>query len=97
MSGSKYAQVENRNNQRLDELANKLSSFRNINSEIGEQAEADNALLTNLGGHFDSLLNNIKDSSTRLTRSMNAGKGIWKMVGLALLAFFIFYILFKVF
>ncbi|KAL6942940.1 hypothetical protein ACO0RG_001910 [Hanseniaspora osmophila] len=97
MSDSRYQQLENNNNQRLDELASKLSTFRQINSDIHLQAQDDMGVLDNLSNHFGSLMSNLKNSSTRLTRSMRAGTGIWKMVGLALVIFFVLYTLYKVF
>ncbi|CUS20611.1 LAQU0S01e10572g1_1 [Lachancea quebecensis] len=97
MSSSRYAQLESNNDQRLDELANKLSTFRRVNQEIGDDARADSSVMDQLQNQFSSLMVNVKNSSSRLTRSMNAGNNIWRMVGLALLLFFIMYALFKLF
>ncbi|QEU59410.1 Sft1 [Kluyveromyces lactis] len=97
MSDSKYSQVENDNNQRLDELANKLSTFRNINQDIGNQAANDSSLIDNIQNSFGQLFLNVKNSSTRLQRSMNSGNNIWRMVGVSLLCFFILYTIYKVF
>ncbi|SCV01402.1 LAME_0G15984g1_1 [Lachancea meyersii CBS 8951] len=97
MSTSRYAQVENSNNQRLVELASKLSTFRNVNAEIGNEARADTSVMDQMQNQFDSMVLKVKNSSSRLTRSMNAGNNIWRMVGLSLLIFFIVYFLFKVF
>lgn len=95
MSNSRYTQIENRNDQKLDTLANKLATFRNINQEIGDQAVNDSSVMSQISNSFDSMFNNVRNSSQRLTRSMNAGSHIWRMVGLALLLFFIVYTLFK--
>ncbi|CCH59374.1 hypothetical protein TBLA_0B05450 [Henningerozyma blattae CBS 6284] len=97
MSSAKYTQIESRNDQKLDSLANKLATFRNINQEINSQATQDNSMIDQLSNSFDSLFNNLKNTSHRLTRSMQSGKGIWKMTGLALLLFFILYHLLKLF
>ncbi|SMN18883.1 similar to Saccharomyces cerevisiae YKL006C-A SFT1 Intra-Golgi v-SNARE, required for transport of proteins between an early and a later Golgi compartment [Maudiozyma saulgeensis] len=97
MSNSRYSQLENDNDQKLNTLANKLATFRNINEDINSQAVNDNALLGQISNSFDSLANNIRNTSHRLTRTLNAGNNIWKMVGLALLIFFIVYNLFKLF
>ncbi|CEP60895.1 Sft1p LALA0_S02e02124g [Lachancea lanzarotensis] len=97
MSTSRYGQVENSNNQRLDELASKLSTFRNVNAEIGNEARSDTSVMDQMQNQFDSMLLKVKNSSSRLTRSMKAGNNIWRMVGLSLLIFFIVYFLFKVF
>lgn len=97
MSSSRYSQAENRNDQKLESLANKLSTFRNINQEINAQAVQDSSLIDQISNSFDSMFNNLKNSSSRLTRSMQSGKGVWKMTGLALLIFFIIYNLFKFF
>lgn len=85
------------NDQKLNSLANKLATFRNINQDINDQAVNDTSLLNQISNSFDSLSNNIRNTSHRLTRTLNAGNNIWKMVGLALLIFFIVYNLFKLF
>ncbi|AQZ12384.1 SFT1 (YKL006C-A) [Zygosaccharomyces parabailii] len=97
MSNSRYSQIENSNDQRLNSLANKLSTFREINQDIGDQAVADNSALGQLSDLFDSLLRGVRNTSHRLTRSLNAGGNVWRMVGMALLLFFIVYTLFKIF
>ncbi|CCD27438.1 Sft1p NDAI_0K02470 [Naumovozyma dairenensis CBS 421] len=97
MSTSRYSQIENDNDQKLNTLANKLATFRNINQEINDQAVADNSLINSISNSFGALANNIKNSSQRLTRTMNSGNNIWKMIGLALLIFFIIYNLSKFF
>lgn len=97
MSNSRYAQIEDSNNRRLDELASKLSTFRGINQDIGNQAGADSSLVDDIQNSFGSLFLHVKNSSSRLTRAMRAGNNIWKMVGLALVLFFIIYTLFKLF
>ncbi|QLG72660.1 hypothetical protein HG535_0D03680 [Zygotorulaspora mrakii] len=97
MSNSRYSQLENRNDQNLDNLASKLATFRSINQDIGDQAVNDSSVANQVSNAFDSMLNNVKNSSQRLTRSMNIGNNVWKMVGLTLLLFFILYTLFKLF
>ncbi|GCF00415.1 hypothetical protein ZYGM_001898 [Zygosaccharomyces mellis] len=97
MSNSRYQQLESRNDDRLNSLANKLQTFRGINQDIGNQAVADNPVMNQLSDSFDSLLHGVKNTSQRLSRSLSAGGSLWRMVGLALLLFFILYTLFKVF
>ncbi|CCK68325.1 Sft1p KNAG_0A06690 [Huiozyma naganishii CBS 8797] len=97
MSTSNYSQVESNNDERLNSLANKLATFRNINEDINEQAVNDSSLVDQISNTFGSLSNNIRNSSSRLTRTMGMGNSIWKMVGLALLLFFIVYNLYKLF
>ncbi|CCE89612.1 Sft1p TDEL_0A02800 [Torulaspora delbrueckii] len=97
MSSSRYTQVENRNDQKLESLAGKLATFRGINQEIGDEAAADSSVMNQISNSFDSMLNNVRHSSQRLTRSMNAGNNVWRMVGLAMLLFFIIYTLYKLF
>ncbi|AMD18907.1 HBR006Wp [Eremothecium sinecaudum] len=97
MSDGRYSQVENSNNKRLDELVGKLSTFRNINMDIGRQAESDLSLVDSMHNSVGALFTNIKNSSMRLTRSISAGNNIWKAVGLSLLFFFIIYNIFKLF
>ncbi|SCW04451.1 LAFE_0H13806g1_1 [Lachancea fermentati] len=97
MSNSRFSQIENNNNERLDELANKLATFRSVNQEIGNDARSDGSIIDEIQNSFGSMALNIRNSSGRLTRSLNAGNNIWRMVGLALLLFFIIYTLFKLF
>ncbi|EDO16838.1 hypothetical protein Kpol_1056p39 [Vanderwaltozyma polyspora DSM 70294] len=97
MSSSNYSQLESRNDERLESLANKLATFKNINQEIGDQAINDNSLMNQLSNSFDSMLNNVRNTSGRLTRSMRAGNNIWRMVGISLVLFFIVYNLYKFF
>ncbi|CAL9733808.1 protein transport protein Sft1p [Monosporozyma servazzii] len=97
MSTSRYSEIESNNDQRLNTLANKLATFRGINEDINQQAVNDGSLLNQLNDSFTIMANNITDSASRLTRAMGMGNGIWKMVGLALLIFFIIYTLFKLF
>ncbi|SCV00221.1 LAMI_0G03664g1_1 [Lachancea mirantina] len=85
------------NNARLDELASKLSTFRNVNQEIDSQARADLSMMDEIQNSFGSMYSNLRNSSSRLARSMKAGNNIWKMVGVALAIFFLTYGLFKVF
>ncbi|CCC67123.1 hypothetical protein NCAS_0A05650 [Naumovozyma castellii] len=97
MSNSRYSQVESSNDQKLNTLANKLATFRNINQDINDQAVQDNSLVGQISNSFDALANNIKNTSQRLTRTMSSGNSIWKMTGLALVIFFIIYNLMKFF
>ncbi|CAL9729329.1 protein transport protein Sft1p [Monosporozyma unispora] len=97
MSNSRYSEIESNNDQRLNTLATKLATFRGINEDINQQAVNDDSLLNQLNDSFTVMANNLKDSASRLTRTMGMGNGIWKMVGLALLIFFIIYTLFKLF
>ncbi|KAG0654487.1 v-SNARE [Monosporozyma unispora] len=105
MSNSRYSEIESnhyifsslQNDQRLNTLATKLATFRGINEDINQQAVNDDSLLNQLNDSFTVMANNLKDSASRLTRTMGMGNGIWKMVGLALLIFFIIYTLFKLF
>ncbi|CCF57982.1 hypothetical protein KAFR_0D03340 [Kazachstania africana CBS 2517] len=97
MSGSRYSQIEGNNDQKLNNLANKLATFRNINQDINDQAVDQNSVINQISNSFDALSNNIRNSSTRLTRSLQVGNNIWRMVGLALLSFFIVYNILKLF
>ncbi|KAK5959664.1 Sft1p PWA37_003027 [Arxiozyma heterogenica] len=89
--------MESNNDERLNNLANKLATFRGINEDINQQAINDDSLLNQLNDSFTIMASNIKDSASRLARTMNMGNSVWKMVGLALLIFFIIYTLFKLF
>nr|CAI6631345.1 BFH_HP1_G0033120.mRNA.1.CDS.1 [Saccharomyces cerevisiae] len=97
MSNSRYSQTESNNDRKLEGLANKLATFRNINQEIGDRAVSDSSVINQMTDSLGSMFTDIKNSSSRLTRSLKAGNSIWRMVGLALLLFFILYTLFKLF
>lgn len=94
---SRYSQIEGDNDRKLESLANKLSTFRNINQDIGNQAQLDSSVIDNISETFSSLYNDLKNSSSRLTRSMAMGSGVWRMVFIALAMFFILYTLYKFF
>lgn len=92
---SRYQEADNDKN--LESLATKLSTFRNINEDIGRQAQIDSSVIDSISESFSSLLNDLKNSSSRLTRSMSMGSGVWRMVFIALSVFFIIYTLYKFF
>ncbi|AAS50776.1 ABR006Wp [Eremothecium gossypii ATCC 10895] len=97
MSDDRYSQIERGNDRRLDELSNKLSTFRSLNRDIGNQAAADNTLIDEIQNSFGALFVNIRNSSSRLSRAILAGNSVWKMVGLSLLILFVLYNVFKLF
>ncbi|CAR58077.1 uncharacterized protein GVI51_M10219 [Nakaseomyces glabratus] len=92
---SRYQEADN--DKKLESLATKLSTFRNINEDIGRQAQIDSSVIDSISESFSSLLNDLKNSSSRLTRSMSMGSGVWRMVFIALSVFFIIYTLYKFF
>ncbi|KAK5773555.1 hypothetical protein RI543_005184 [Arxiozyma heterogenica] len=73
MSNSRYFQMESNNDERLNNLANKLATFRGINEDINQQAINDDSLLNQLNDSFTTMASNIKDSASRLARTMNMG------------------------
>lgn len=92
---SRYQEADN--DKKLESLATKLSTFRNINEDIGRQAQIDSSVIDSISESFSNLLNDLKNSSSRLTRSMSMGSGVWRMVFIALSVFFIIYTLYKFF
>ncbi|ODQ65621.1 hypothetical protein NADFUDRAFT_50906 [Nadsonia fulvescens var. elongata DSM 6958] len=93
---SQAYQREEQNNHRLEELASKLSSLRNVTNDIHARA-SDYSMIDQASDSMSELMTSVKGSAVKLTRSIQAGHPIMKMVGLALAIFFLFYMLYKFF
>lgn len=91
---SRYGQVENENNAQFDRLSSTLAQFRAVNQDIHNIAR-ESTLIDSLSEQMSSLYDGIRNSSQGLTRSMQSGHGVWRYVGLALLAFVVLYTLWK--
>lgn len=91
-----YSQAESNNNSKFDELATRLSTFRNVTQDINNAARDDSAI-TQLNEQMSRIFDNVRDSSMGLTRAMQSGQGVWRFVGLSLAAFFIIWMLMKLF
>ncbi|ODV60126.1 Sft1p ASCRUDRAFT_36210, partial [Ascoidea rubescens DSM 1968] len=85
------------NNVRFEALASKLSTLRSITEEIHHDSHQDANLLDNLSNQMNSLVTNIKASSTKLSRLFSSNTSMVKMVGIALFFFFLVYTLYKLF
>ena len=57
---SRYQEADN--DKKLESLATKLSTFRNINEDIGRQAQIDSSVIDSISESFSSLLNDLKNS-----------------------------------
>ncbi|KAH3666652.1 hypothetical protein WICMUC_005556 [Wickerhamomyces mucosus] len=93
---SRYAQIEQDNNQHFSNLANKLSQFREISQDIQNISNQDHSLITGLQDNLESLYDSIKKTGGRLTEVLQNNRfGVWKLVGLGLVIFFVLYTLWK--
>lgn len=93
---SRYAQREQDNDAQFNLLANKLSTLRNITEDINQQAQQSETIEA-LSNNFSSMMSNLKNTSSKLTRSMSMGNGVWRNVGIALVLFFLVWTIFKIF
>ena len=84
--------MEHQNDQRLNELAGKLASIRQVTNDIYTQA-ADHSIIDSATETFGSMLATVRSSCTRLMRAARAGHPIFKTVGLALAVILGFYII----
>lgn len=92
---SRYAQLEQDNSDRFDALSSKLSAFRRITSDINDQAEEENSVLSSLTDGLGNLTNGVKSTSTKLARVMNQNSSLIRLVLIILLGFVIFWTLLK--
>jgi len=88
--------MEQQNDQRLQDLAGKLSSIRQVTNDIYAQA-SDHGILDTATDTFGSMMTSIRGGAGRLTRAAQAGHPIFKTAGMVLVAIFLVYILIKFF
>uniref|UniRef100_A0A060T376 ARAD1C35090p n=1 Tax=Blastobotrys adeninivorans TaxID=409370 RepID=A0A060T376_BLAAD len=93
-SSSQAYQREEQNDNRLKELSSKISALRSVTSDIHDYA-SEHSLIDQTTETMSSMLTSVKTTAMHLTRSATAGHSTFRMVGLALLAFFIIYTLFR--
>lgn len=84
------------NDNRLKELAGKITALRGVTEEIHSHAH-DFSLIDSTTDTMSNMMTSVRNTGSRLARSANAGHPIFKMVGLALLIVFILYTLTKLF
>ncbi|KAK9474532.1 uncharacterized protein V1510DRAFT_411299 [Dipodascopsis tothii] len=94
MSSSLAYDREAQNDSRLDDLASKLSSLRQVTADIHSQAQ-DSSFLQSTSEAFSSLASSIKQSSTRLSRSSVAAYPVYKTVGFILGSVLFIYLVWK--
>lgn len=83
--------METENDQRFNELANKVSAFRAIASDVNNYAQRDNNQLDGLQHRFDALAEGIKSTSSKLAHVMRTNPKITKLVAVGFLIFIIIY------
>lgn len=83
--------MESENDQRFNALANKVSAFRAIASDVNNYAQRDNNQLDSLQNRFDALAEGIRSTSTKLTHVIKSNPKITKLVSVGFLIFLIIY------
>lgn len=96
MSDSTYANREQQNNQRFDQLALTLHQFRTtVNNEIHGAIQLENLTLDLLGENFNQLMSQVKRTSSDLRGVMTRNASITRIVGLILLGFVVIWMILK--
>ncbi|ODV91366.1 hypothetical protein CANCADRAFT_32023 [Tortispora caseinolytica NRRL Y-17796] len=93
MSSSAYT-AESQNNARLETLASKLSVLRQVTNDINNQA-SDHHFIDSANDAFANLGSSIRQSSTRLQRSIQSAPPLVKTSMMAIALFFLFYTIWK--
>lgn len=88
--------MESQSDLRLQDLAGKLSSIRQVTNDIYAQA-SDHGMIDAATDSFGSAMGSIKSGALRLTRAAQAGHPVFKVAGMALGVIFLFYFLFHFF
>lgn len=96
MSDSTYANREQQNNQRFDQLALTLHQFRTtVNNDIHGTIQQENLTLDLLGENFNQLVLQVKRTSSDLRGVMARNASLTRVVGLILLGFVVIWMLLK--
>ncbi|CAH2350021.1 hypothetical protein CLIB1423_01S00628 [[Candida] railenensis] len=96
MADSTYANREQQNNQRFDQLASTLHQFRTtVNNDIHGSIQQENSTLDLLGENFNQLMNQVKRTSSDLRGVMARNASITRIVGIILLCFVVIWMLSK--
>ncbi|KAK9353913.1 hypothetical protein V1505DRAFT_367638 [Lipomyces doorenjongii] len=93
MSASQAYDREAQNDSRLDDLASKLSSLRQVTSDIHNQA-SETSFIQSSSEAFTTLTSSIKHSSQRLARSAGVSYPIYKTVFFILVAVLFIYVVY---
>ncbi|KAK9493177.1 hypothetical protein V1508DRAFT_439148 [Lipomyces doorenjongii] len=93
MSASQAYDREAQNDSRLDDLASKLSSLRQVTSDIHNQA-SETSFIHSSSEAFTTLTSSIKHSSQRLARSAGVSYPIYKTVFFILVAVLFIYVVY---
>ncbi|KAK9449064.1 uncharacterized protein V1518DRAFT_417067 [Limtongia smithiae] len=94
MSASQAYDREAQNDVRLNDLASKLSTLRQVTNDIHNQA-SDSSLIQSSTEAFSNLTSSIKHSSQRLARSAGVTLPVYKTVFLILALVFFFYLVWR--
>ncbi|KAK9478854.1 hypothetical protein V1514DRAFT_351941 [Lipomyces japonicus] len=94
MSASQAYDREAQNDSRLDDLASKLSSLRQVTTDIHAQA-SDNSFVQASSEAFSNLTSSIRHSSSRLARSAGVSYPIYKSVFFILAAVLFIYLVWR--
>lgn len=98
MSDTLYSQREEQNNRKFDDLASTLNRFRTtIDQDVHGQIQQENSLLDSLNDNFNSMMIEVKRTSGDLRNVMNRNASLTRIVGLILLAFFVVWMLYKLY
>lgn len=84
--------MEEQNDQRLHDLAGKLSTIRQVTKDIYTQA-SDQGFIDSATETFTSVLGSVRGGAARLTRAAQAGHPVFKVAALALGIIFLVYFL----
>ncbi|XP_061188971.1 BET1-like protein [Saccostrea echinata] len=93
--------LDNENQQRVDNLASKVSRLKNLALDIEDEATDSNRYLDSMGGDFESTQGLLGGTVHRLSHMVQANRGNRKLmcylvVGLVLLFFVTYYFISKV-
>lgn len=83
--------MESENDAAFAQLANKVTAFRTIASDISAYAEEDRGVLAGLNGQMETLSRGITHSVGELTRVMRANPKVTRMVALGFAVFVVLY------
>ncbi|KAK7204609.1 hypothetical protein BZA70DRAFT_279577 [Myxozyma melibiosi] len=93
-SASQAYDRESQNDRRLNDLASKLSTLRQVTTDINTQA-SDSSFIQSSTEAFSNLTASIKHSSQRLSRSTGVSLPIYKTVFLILAVIFVVYFVYR--
>ncbi|KAH3670977.1 hypothetical protein OGAPHI_000688 [Ogataea philodendri] len=77
---SRAAGIEQENDSQFNLLANKISTFRNIANDINNYAQEDSTTLSNVSNAMNALFENVKTTSTKLSRVIASKPQMFRMV-----------------